>query len=498
MVFTQIELEHSIVMFTFVAPKAGDLSSIGIINLLLFHIQISMNRFSKAFCLQAYLPHYTPIIKLGLPVVLAQLGQITVGLVDNMMIGHLGTHELAAASFANTIFWLVIIFGTGFSYSITPLVGEARGDFKKLKVGSWFKNGMLAMVIMGILLTVAILLLSLFMGAMGQPEEIIADAKNYLWILAASILPMMIFMGYKQFGEGLSNTKVAMNIMLLANLINVIANYVLINGKLGLPAMGLNGAGYGTLIARGFMAIAFIWFFGKGETFKPYREMIEKSVYSLKDFWRIWQLGLPIGSQLVMEASAFMLSTIMMGWISVEGLAAHQVALSISTVSFMIYQGISASTTIRISSLLGEKRFADMRSAGWAAVHLILVTVFVMCVIFVSLRNVLPSLFTNELAVIQLTAQFLVIMVFYQIFDGLQIVFGAILRGMSDVNIPTILTFIAYFLVSLPTGYLCAFVFGMNEVGIWWGLPAGLGVASFLFMLRFRSLSNKLLLAGRM
>lgn len=200
---------------------------------------------------------------MGFPVVLAQLGQITVGLVDNMMIGHVGTHELAAASFANTIFWLVIIFGTGFSYSITPLVGEARGDFQKQRIGSWFKNGMLSMILMGVLLTAVILVLSLFMGGMGQPKEIITDAKSYLWILAASILPMMIFMGYKQFGEGIANTRVAMNIMLLANLINVIANYVFINGKLGFPAMGLNGAGYGTLLARGFMAIAFFWVFGE-------------------------------------------------------------------------------------------------------------------------------------------------------------------------------------------------------------------------------------------
>ncbi|PKQ61805.1 hypothetical protein BZG02_14350 [Labilibaculum filiforme] len=456
-----------------------------------------MNKFLKVLPIQSYLPHYTPIIKLGFPVVLAQLGQITVGLVDNMMIGHLGTHELAAASFANTIFWLVIIFGTGFSYAITPLVGEARGNFKQSKIGAWFKNGMLAMGFMGILLTVAILLLSLFMGKMGQPEEIIADAKSYLWIIAASILPMMIFMGYKQFGEGIANTKVAMNIMLLANLVNVIANYILIYGKFGLPVMGLAGAGYGTLIARGFMAFAFMWIFAKGETFRPYREMIKASVYSLKDFWRIWQLGLPMGSQLVMEASAFMLSTIMMGWISVEGLAAHQIVLTLSTVSFMIYQGIAASTTIRISTLLGEERFLEMKNSAWASIHLVLGVVIAMCVLFVSLRHILPTWFTQEPAVIQLTAQFLIVMVIYQFFDALQVVFGSILRGMSDVNIPTLLTFIAYFLVSIPTGYLCAFVFGLDEVGIWWGLPAGLGVASFLFMLRFRGLSNKLLQSNR-
>jgi len=445
-----------------------------------------MSFFSK------YIPHYKPITKLGLPVITAQLGQITVGLIDNMMIGHVGTRELAAASFANTIFWLIIIFGTGFSYSITPLVGEARGNFNQVKIGAWFKNGMLAMISMGVLLSILTYLISLFMGSMGQPVEIIADARSYLWILTISIIPMMIFMGYKQFGEGIANTKIAMIIMLLANLVNVIVNYVLINGHFGFPALGLIGAGYGTLAARIFMAVAFIVLFQKVKAFKAYREMIRSAVISLKGFWRIWQLGVPIGAQLVMEASAFMLSTIMMGWISVDGLAAHQIALSISTVSFMIYQGIAASTTIRISSLLGEGKIREMRNAGWAASHLVFAAIVFMCILFVSLRHILPTWFTSSQAVIGLTAQFLVIMVFYQIFDGLQIVFGSILRGMSDVNIPTILTFVAYFMVSLPMGYLCAFVLGMNEVGIWWGLPAGLGVASISFMLRFNRLSNRL------
>ncbi|MFA8433433.1 MAG: MATE family efflux transporter [Marinifilaceae bacterium] len=454
-----------------------------------------MNRITKHTLLSPFLPHYRPIAKLGFPVVLAQLGQITVGLIDNMMIGHVGTQELAAASFANTIFWLVIVFGTGFSYALTPLVAEARGDFQMKKVGAWFRNGMAAMIVMGILLSALLVVLSLFMDYMGQPKEIIGASREYLWILTASVLPMMIFMGYKQFGEGVANTKVAMNIMLIANLVNVVANYILINGKLGLPVMGLNGAGYGTLIARGFMAVAFVFVFQRGATFKAYRELMQSSVFRLKDFFRVWQLGVPIGAQLVMEASAFMLSTIMMGWISVEGLAAHQIALSISTVSFMIYQGIAASTTIRVSSLLGEKRILEMKNSGWAAVHLILGTVVIMCTLFVSLRHILPTWFTEEPKVIQLTAQFLIVMVIYQFFDALQIVFGSILRGLADVNIPTVLTFVAYFVVSLPTGYLCAFTFNMGEIGIWWGLPAGLGTASFLFMMRFRRLSRKLELA---
>ena len=443
---------------------------------------------------KSYQSHYNALVKLGLPVILAQLGQVTVGVIDNMMIGHVGTQELAAASFANTIFWLVIVFGTGFSYAITPLVGKARGNFDMDKVGAWFKSGMGAVVIMGVFLSLIIYIISLFMDDMGQSAEVIPPARGYLWIISFSILPMMVFMGYKQFCEGLANTRVAMNIVLIANLINVIFNYILINGKLGLPAMGLNGAGYGTLISRLFMAVSFFFVFRNGKSFKAYGEIISKAEFAIQDFLRIWKMGIPIGAQLVMEASAFMLSTIMMGWISVAGLAAHQIVLSISTISFMVYLGIASSTTIRVSSLFGENRIDEMRQAGWAAIHLVILMVLIIGLGFLLLRNVLPTLFSEDPAVIVLAAQFIVVMLIYQLFDGLQIVFGSILRGMSDVNIPTLYTFIAYFVVSLPTGYLCAFTFRMGEVGIWWGLPAGLGTASFLFMLRFMKLSGKKLL----
>lgn len=439
---------------------------------------------------QAYNEHYKGLIKLGIPVILAQLGQVTVGVIDNMMIGHVGTQELAAASFANTIFWLIIIFGNGFSYAITALVGKSRGNFDMNQVGAWFKASMWSMIGIGLLLSLLTYVISSFMDSMGQSSEVILPAQSYLLIISFSILPMMIFMGYKQFCEGLANTKMAMNIVLIANLINIIFNYVLINGKLGFPAMGLDGAGYGTLISRIFMALCFYLMFKKGKSFKAYCEIIEKAEFAIKDFVKIWKMGVPIGSQLLMEASAFMLSTIMMGWISVEGLAAHQVVLSISTISFMVYLGIASSTTIRVSSLFGENKIAEMRKAGWAAIHLVVLMVIAICFIFFIFRNQLPALFSEDPLVIALAAQFIVVMLIFQLFDGLQIVSGSILRGMSDVNIPTIYTFIAYFVLSLPMGYLCAFTFGLNEIGIWWGLPVGLGTASILFMLRFMKLSK--------
>nr|PIF02525.1 MAG: hypothetical protein CR987_01180 [Draconibacterium sp.] len=252
-----------------------------------------------------------------------------------------------------------------------------------------------------------------------------------------------------------------MVIVLIANFLNIVFNYILIYGKLGLPAMGLQGAGYGTLIARIFMALAFIFVFAKLPLFQPYIEMVKKVKYSWQSTLKIIRLGIPIGLQLELEASAFMLSTIMMGWISVEGLAAHQIVLSISTFSFMIYQGFSASTTICISSLFGKKNMVEVKRCGWAASHIVAGATAILSLLFGLTRSILPSFFTSNPEVIDLAVQLLFVMIIFQLFDGFQVLFNSILRGLSDVNIPTIIAFIAYFIIALPTGYLCAFVFEM-------------------------------------
>ncbi len=442
--------------------------------------------------LQQYYPYYKKIWRLGIPIILAQLGQITVGLVDNMMIGRVGTKELAAASFGNNIFWLVIIFGTGFSYAITPLAGQASSRFDKTELGLWFKNGLLVSFIMGLLLSLITIIISLFLDKMGQPQKIVPEARSYLLILTASILPMMLFMGYKQFIEGIGNTKIAMIIILTANFLNIVFNYILIYGKLGLPAMGLQGAGYGTLISRVFMATAFMFTFAKLPLFRPYLEMVKQVKYNWNSSIKLIKMGIPIGLQLEMESSAFMLSTIMMGWISVDGLAAHQIVLSISTVSFMIYQGFSASTTICISSLFGQNNIAEVRRCGWAASHIVLAATAILSILFITTRNVLPVFFTTNPQVIALSVQLLLVMVVFQVFDGFQALYSSILRGLSDVNIASIIAFAAYFIIALPMSYLCAFVWGLKEVGIWWGLPVGLGFAALLFLTRFIVLTNKL------
>ncbi|WP_075602024.1 MATE family efflux transporter [Saccharicrinis aurantiacus] len=432
--------------------------------------------------------YYKSILTLGLPVVLAQLGQITVGIADNMMIGHIpgnSTDPLAAASFANTLFTLTILFGTGFSYIITPLIGNAFGQNKPQKIPTLFANGLASNAIVGVALTILLFILSKFMGSMGQPPQIIDMARQYMFILMASILPMMGFFAFKQYAEGIGNTKVSMLITIAANLINVAVNYLLIYGKLGFPELGLLGAGIGTLISRIFMLLAAMWWFYRTPSLKKHLPSIAQVNITLAGMKPFFRMGLASGGQIVMESSAFALSTVMMGWLGAQGLAAHQIGISISTLGFMVYQGIGAATTIRISQLKGGRNITGMRNTMAASVHILLLMVICMGSFFFLSRHWLPSLFTTNAEVINLASQFLIVLAIYQLPDALMLIYGFALRGLADVLVPALITLVSLFAISLSVSYLSAFVWGYNEIGIWFGFPLGLSAGAILLIWRF-------------
>ncbi|NOU59150.1 MATE family efflux transporter [Marinifilum caeruleilacunae] len=434
---------------------------------------------------------YKKTLSLSIPVIIAQAGQITVGLIDNVMIGQLGTTPFAAASFTNTLFSLVLIFGMGYSFALTPLIGKNWGEKKYSSIGSWVKNGILANTFMGVVLAVILLILYLLIPFMGQPESILQASQDYLAILIVSVVPMMIFYGFKQFAEGIGDTKTAMKIMLWANAINVIANYLFMYGKLGLPELGLLGAGVGTLISRVFMAISFLFLFYKNKKFQLFNSLRRNSSYSWNKCLKIVKLGIPLGGQIVMEASAFGLCAIMMGWVSEIGMAAHQIAITLSTLGFMIYQGLGAGTTIRVSHYKGEKNKEGIIRATKTAMNLMYLYCGLLVLIFIGGRNILPLMFTTNHTVIQLAAQMLIVCSIFQLVDGIQIVLAGSLRGFADARIPVIITFISYFLISLPFSYLSAFEWGFGAVGIWFGFPVSLIVCSALFQLRYKYLLKR-------
>lgn len=441
--------------------------------------------------LSDYIPVYRKNLTLAVPVIFSQIGQVTVNLVDNIMVGHLGTTELAAASFAINIFHVGMLFGLGITMGITPLVGQSLNSQNPNNTGSWFRNGVLVNFIASLILCAAMSSVVLFMNCMGQRDEVVQMAIPYYLIQVSSLIPLMLFFSFKQFFEGIGNTKIAMIITIVANLLNVGLNYILIYGKMGFPSLGLNGAGYATLISRLIMPVIFMVLMLKRPRFRIYlNEAIHSGLEKLK-IKRLVSIGMSIGMQMVIEILAFSIGAIMLGWISKEALAGHQVAISMAGMTYMISFGLASGTTIRVSHAFGERDLKEVKHAVYASLHMVIAFMSTMGILFILLRNHLPLLFTSDPAVIKVAAGLLVVGAFFQVFDGIQVVLLGALRGIADVRIPMIMAFFSYIVVSLPVSYLLAFVFKLGYPGVWMGFVGGLSTAAVLFGIRLKRSLDK-------
>ena len=439
-----------------------------------------------------YIPFYKRNLYLALPVVLSQVGQVTVHLVDNMMVGHVGTTELAAAAFANNVFMIGMYFGMGITYGITPLVGKAFSRGKFQEVAALLKNGVFTHFAAAIVLTVVMFGIYFTLPLLNQPPEVLNLAKPYFLLLCLSYFPFMLFFSMKQFFEGIGNTKIAMQITLSANVVNVLVNYVLIFGKLGFQEMGLVGAGIGTLVSRLFMALLFVVYILKIPKNRKYFEDAHIQVFSIKKVIAILKTGIPIGFQIIVELFAFGVGAIMMGWLGEIPLAAHQVAIGLASFTYMISLGISQATTIRVSHQMGVRNYKSLKMAALASTHLVLAFMLFMGLVFIIARNYLPIMFTVDPAVITIAAGLLIIAAIFQVFDGLQVVMLSTLRGMADVKLPMFIAFFAYLLIGIPTSYILTFVLNFGPQGIWYGYLVGLSTAGILFYFRFKYVFRKM------
>ncbi len=421
-----------------------------------------------------------------MPVIFSQIGQVTVNLVDNIMVGHLGTTELAASSFAISVFHVGMLFGLGITLGITPLVGQSLTSDKSGEIGSWLKNGMLVNSIAAVLLCAAMSSVALFMNRMGQSQEVVQKAIPFYLIHVASLFPLMLFFSFKQFFEGIGNTKIAMVITIIINLVNIVLNYLLIYGKFGFPALGLNGSALASFISRLIMPLIFVWIVLRKPGFRNYLIHAFHSGIERFKIKRIASIGISIGFQMVIEILAFTLGAIMMGWISKESLAGHQVAISMVSMTYMISFGLASGTTIRVSHAFGDGDRHELKHAIFASLHLVIAFMSTMGILLILLRNQLPLLFTSDPAVIHVAAGLLVIGALFQVFDGVQVVLLGSLRGMADVRIPMFIAFFSYIIVSLPVSYLLAFVFNFGNSGIWIGFVFGLSTAAILFAFRLK------------
>lgn len=440
-----------------------------------------------------YKAHIRRNITLALPVMLSQLGHVSVGVADSIMVGRLGAVPLAAASLSNSIFYVLFMFGVGVSMAITPLIAAADGEHNVKKSAEVFKNGMLINLIVGGGLFLLITTASQALYYMNQPADVVKLALPYLSIISLSIIPFMFFQAYKQFAEGLSFTKQAMYITIGANVLNVGLNYILIYGKLGFEPMGLAGAGWATLISRIVMAAIIAHYIYTSRHFKLHFKGFRFSGFSRKISYSIVRIGFPTGLQYVFEVGAFSCAAIMVGWLGASSLAAHQIAINLASISYMMATGISAAATVRVGNQLGKRDIPTLRTAGFTSFLMGGAFMTVSAIIFIAGSHFLPALYIKEEDVIQMASTLLVIAAFFQISDGIQVVGLGALRGLSDVKMPTLITLVAYWVLGLPFGYFLSFQMEMGARGIWFGLLTGLTVAGILLFIRFNSLTRKLL-----
>ena len=437
---------------------------------------------------------------------LGMVGHMTVAFVDNVMVGQLGAAELAAVSLGNSFFFIAMSLAIGFATAITPIVAEADSSKNIMGVKDALKHGLILCSIMGVSLYLLLMLVKPIMFEMNQPLEVVKLAIPYLNFIALSIIPLTIFEALKRFSDGLSNTKYPMYATILANVINITLNYLLIFGYYGFPKLGITGAAIGTLVSRIIMAI-FLWiiFINKAK-FKQYIVNLNFKIINSSIFKKIIDLGFPSALQMLFEVGIFTSAIWLSGVLGKNFQAANQIAFNLSAMTFMIGVGLNVAAMIRVGNQKGLADFVSFRRIAFSIFLLVILIEIVFAFMFFTLRDWLPTLYldTENVAklienqeVIMIASELLIIVALFQIFDGLQVVILGALRGMQDVKIPTIMTFIAYWLIGFPICYYLGLYTPLKSTGIWIGLLSGLASASIMLYIRFNYLTKKLIVNNK-
>ena len=452
------------------------------------------------------LTNYTKEFKynwqLAAPVMLGMLGHTFVSFVDNIMVGQLGTAELAAVSLGNSFMFIAMSLGIGFSTAITPLIAEADAAQDFIKGKSSFKHGLFLCTVLGVLLFLLVFFAKPLMYLMKQPVEVVELAIPYLDLVAFSLIPLIIFQGFKQFSDGLSMTKYPMYATLLANIINIILNYILIFGKFGFPEFGIVGAAYGTLVSR-IVMVWYLWFLLKGkEKSKAFVTNIKFFVLDKLMLNKIINLGAPSAMQMFFEVAIFTAAIWLSGLLGKNPQAANQIALNLSSMTFMVAMGLSVAAMIRVGNQKGLKAYFELRRIAFSLFLMgtLLATGFAL--IFFFFHNQLPKIYVDyddavnlvdNMEVVSIASKLLLAAAIFQISDSIQVVVLGALRGLQDVKIPTIITFISYWLIGFPISWFLGKEDAYGSFGIWLGLLAGLTTAAILLYIRFNYLTKRLI-----
>lgn len=451
--------------------------------------------------LKNYTREFSYNLKLGLPVMIGLFGHTFVGLMDNVMVGKLGATELAAVSLGNSFMFIAIAIGIGFSVAITPLIAESDGEKNFVHGRTIFQNGLFLCTILGLLLFLGLYASSPIFKFMQQPDEVVALAIPYFKLVAVSIIPMLIFQGYKQFADGLSETKYAMYAVIFANVINIVVNYFFIYGIWIFPALGVMGAAVGTLVSRILMVFFIYFILSRKKKFKPYFRKFRfkriKKIYIKK----IIQLGLPSAMQMFFEIAIFNVAVWFSGILGAPTQAANQIALNLGSMTFTFATGLGVTAMIRVGNQKGKRDYKELRRIAGSVFLLVILLETCFMILFITCNTLLPKIFVNmsdadkiaeSLIVVGIASKLLIVSGLFQLFDGIQVVALGALRGLQDVNIPTWITLIAYWVIAFPLLYYLGLRTSLGAVGIWIGLLVGLAGSAILLVLRFHFLTKRL------
>ncbi len=450
-----------------------------------------MYRFSR------YRAQYICNLRLAFPIILSQMGAIVVQVADTMMVGRYGGEDampLAAASFASTFFFLPFITIMGLTFGLTPVVGELYGQGRAKESSVYLHSGLVMYGVIAIIATALLFAMIPIMHHLSQPEQVVEMAIPYYVMLVWSMFPFVIFTIFKQFLEGMGNTVVAMVCVVVSNIVNVLLNYIFIWGEWGAPEMGAQGAGLSTLISRVLMMVLMLVHVYYSRRYGYYLKSFTWRNVTRAAQKRLLLLGAPISSQLFMEVSSFVAIGLMFGWFAAEQIGAYQIGITIGNASFMIVLAIASVATIRVSHSFGEGNISQMRRASSAAWHLAVVWSIMVAVVFLLFGSEIVGLMTTNEEVIELASFLLLMVAAYQLPDALQCIGVGVMRGMQDVRVIPLYSFISYWVCNIPVSYVCAFHLGMGPGGLYMGFISGLSVASILTYRRIKLQQKRLLL----
>lgn len=445
---------------------------------------------NKLNILKSYLPLCKRTFALALPIMLSQLGNAMVMLSDTIMVGRLGKNELAAVAFGNAIYIIGFVLIQGVTFGSTPIIGKSYAAGKHRQASEQFANSLVVDLLAVAVFGTAMWCMSYAMPHMGQDTAVWQFAIPYYQCLVLSLVPYAIFMCFKQYMEGLGNTFYAMAITISCCTLNVVLNYVFIFGKLGLPAMGVFGAGLATLVSRLLMPLAYLALFRYKSSLWRHLRFFRKKAFRWKDVKTIGKVGLPIGGQMCIECSAFGLSAIMAGWFGATALASHEIAMNISSLTFMVVTGLASAATITVSHQKGINNAHGVKKAGNAALIMAVAYSTCCCLTIFAIRNFIPYVFTTDAEVIAMSGFLLIFAAIYQIPDGTQAVAIGALRGIADVRVPMLTCSFSYMLLNLPFSYLVAVKMNVGIQGIWMGFILGLSTLSVVMVARWRKLTK--------